>query len=136
MMGAPAPMGGMAGAPGQLPAARKLSGRGEGTRILLFDPQSGQVVYVKVEVKLTFDTDYATILPILPQLPSLPGVGRAPYAGAPYGSAPTAPRAPFAPQQQPVFRNVPARLLYTYTLENILEASGRLDMLLSGLAGR
>jgi hypothetical protein len=44
--------------------------------------------------------------------------------------------APFAPQQQPVFRNVPARLLYTYTLENILEASGRLDMLLSGLAGR
>ncbi|MFA0771490.1 MAG: hypothetical protein REDVDVYQ_002012 [Candidatus Fervidibacter sp.] len=198
-VGPAAPMGGMTGAPGQLPAARKLSGRGEGTRILLFDPQSGQVVYVKVEVKLTFDTDYATILPILPQLPSLPGVrveagtagapgmpgtpgmpgmpeapmmgapsmsgapsapmpgrpmpggpasmgglsgeeagfaGGAPYAGAPYGGAPTAPRAPFAPQQQPVFRNVPARLLYTYTLENILDASGRLDMLLSGLAGR
>lgn len=181
-VGPAAPMGGMAGAPGQLPAARKLSGRGEGRRTLLFDPQSGQVVYVKVEVKLTFDTDYATILPILPQLPSLPGVrveagtagapgmpgmpgapsapmpGRpmlggpasmgglsgeeagfplgAPYAGMPYGGAPAAPGAPFAPQQQPVFRNVPARLLYTYTLENILEASGRLDMLLSGLAGR
>jgi len=62
--------------------------------------------------------------------------GGAPYAGAPYGGAPTAPGAPFASRQQPVFRNVSARLLYTYTLENILDASGRLDVLLSGSAGR
>jgi len=186
------PMGGMAGAFGQ-PTARKLSGSGEGTRTLLFDLQEGRVVYAKVEVKLTFNTDYATLLPLLPPLTSLPGVkieaavtggapttgapsgapmpgapgvagmpsaplpGRpmlggpsamggisgeeagfptgAPYAGMPYGGAPTGPGAPFAPQQQ-VFRNAPARLVYTYTLENTLDASGRLDRLLSGLTGR
>ncbi|MFA0750169.1 MAG: hypothetical protein SLRJCFUN_000572, partial [Candidatus Fervidibacter sp.] len=171
----------------------RLIGSGEGTRTLLFDLQEGRVVYAKVEVKLTFNTNYETLLPLLPQLTSLPGVkieaaptggvptagapsgapmpgapgvagmpsaplpGRpmlggpsamggisgeeagfpagAPYAGMPYGSAPTGPGAPFA-TQQPVFRNVPARLVYTYTLENTLDASGRLDRLLSGLVGR
>lgn len=153
------PGGAMPGMAGPSPTALKLNGIGEGTRVLLFDLQRGQIVYAKVEVKVTFNTDYLTVLPFLPQQQSavgMPGMGamsgRAPMAGAPgaeaapmagapyggpmpgmpYGGAPTAPSAPLASQTQPTFRNVPARVLYTYTLENTLEGSGRLDFLLSG----
>ncbi len=120
------PGGAMPGTAGPSPTGLKLSGIGEGTRILLFDLQRGQVVYAKVEVKVTFNTDYLTVLPFLPQQQSTVGMpsmgaasGRMPtvgaseaeaasMAGAPYGGPPLgmpyggapyggAPTAPSAP---------------------------------------
>ncbi len=226
-----APTMGMPSGPGAQPfqAARRLSGEAEGTRTLLFDIESGQVVYVKVTMKATFDTDYATVLPLLPQVqqpavtgapgmpgapmmpggPAMPGgpmpgapmmggmVGRpgmagapmmpgaggfsgeeagapagmpyggVPYGGAPYGGmpyGPTGPGMPSAPMGpgvagmpgapmgpgvagmpgapgapgmgmplQPTFRNHPAKLHYSLTLENVLLHLGRLDRQLKAL---
>ncbi|GBC99392.1 hypothetical protein HRbin17_01916 [bacterium HR17] len=176
----PMPFGGTTG---QMPTARKLTGIGEGTRTLLFDLQNGRVVYAKVEVKVTFTTDYLSVLPLLqqtqqpsasmtgtpygqpaspmpgafgpgmapmpgalgqpPMFRGMPGVGMesAPGAESPMPGAPSPPPygTPFsgAPSAvTPPFRNVAAKVLYTYTVENTLEASGRLDMALKYLGSR
>ncbi|MCS3919536.1 hypothetical protein Q2T83_13085 [Fervidibacter sacchari] len=252
MPGAPgigAPPTGMPGAPagpsGQIPQPQpKLTGKADGTRTLLFDIENGQVVYVKVTVKATFDTDLVTVLPFVqdqqqlagapgmtgaPGAPTTPGgmmggmpgfmggmpggmfgggmlggfgmpggeapfgglggfggapfggapfgglggFGGAPFGGAPFGGlggfggspytggTPTAPN-PFGrfgmgtfgptggsgmagipswggmtgmPQQPTTFRNHPAKLLYSLTLENTLTHSGRLDQQLKALTG-
>ncbi|MEJ7614215.1 MAG: hypothetical protein SQA66_11335, partial [Candidatus Fervidibacter sacchari] len=91
MPGAPgigAPPTGMPGAPagpsGQIPQPQpKLTGKADGTRTLLFDIENGQVVYVKVTVKATFDTDLVTVLPFVQdqqQLAGAPGMTGAPGA--------------------------------------------------------
>ncbi len=238
----------------------KLKGTAEGTRTLLFDIENGQVVYVKVTMKVNFDTDFATVMPFVqvqqqfagapsatPGMPSgqmgsgfggsggesgagiggapffgtpwgggfytgapfggTPfgggplgvgpfgggpfggnpfGVGGTPFGGAPFGGTPFggptyggiggttfgfgtptspnpfgrfgmgafgpagpsapggfglpspgvgAPGVPGAPQQQVTFRNYPAKLAYSLTLENILTHSGRLDQQLKTLLG-
>jgi hypothetical protein len=263
--GAP-PTGGMPGAPagpgGQIPQPQlKLTSIAEGTRILLFDIENGQVVYVKVTMKATFDTDLVTVFPFIqaqqqlagapgmagaPSAPTTPsgmfgggmlggfgmpggeigglggfggapfggaplggfggfggfggapfggfgGFGGAPFGGAPFGGiggfggaplggaplggfggfggspyfggAPTGPNPfgrfgmgtfgpiagmpgglggtgapswggmPGMPQQPTTFRNHPAKLLYSLTLENTLTHSGRLDQQLKALTG-
>jgi hypothetical protein len=252
--GAP-PTGGMPGAPtgpsGQIPQPQtKLTGKADGTRILLFDIENGQVVYVKVTMKATFDTDLVTVFPFIqaqqqvagapgvmgaPGAPTAPGgimggvpggmfgggmlggfgmpggeggfyggapfggapyggmpfggYGGAPYGGAPYGGfggfggapyggapfgglggvggaaygggatttpsifgrfgigtfgptgglgtpgAPSWGGMPGMPQQPTTFRNHPAKLLYSLTLENTLIHSGRLDQQLKALTG-
>lgn len=203
MPGAPS---GMPSGPTGLPSGRKLSGKAEGTRTLLFDVEGGRVVYVKLTLKATFDTDYATVLPLIPQqttvagttgapgAPMMPGgpmaptapgfmrpggpMGGAPtgapmmagapamagapmmpgamgpgglfggeemgaMAGTPYGAygptppmmpgMPSAPGVPGAPVAQPTFKNYPAKLLYSLTLENTLVHAGRLDQQLKAL---
>jgi len=79
MIGAPP-----AGLGGQAFPIQRLKGTADGTRILLFDIENGQVVYVKVTLKATFDTDLATVSQ-LAQLFSAPPISAAPGGGALYG---------------------------------------------------
>ncbi len=87
MPGAP----GMGGMPGNAPVGPggqpmqvqpKLTGDAEGSRTLLFDIENGQVVYVKVTMKATFDTDLLTVFPFVQaqftQAQQLAGVPGAP----------------------------------------------------------
>jgi hypothetical protein len=79
MVGAPP-----AGPGGQAFPIQRLKGTADGTRILLFDIENGQVVYVKVTLKATFDADLATVSQ-LAQLFSAPSISAAPGGSAPYG---------------------------------------------------
>ena len=96
MPGAPG-IGGMPGSPagpaGQIPQT-KLTGKAEGSRTLLFDIENGRVVYVKVTLKATFDTDLLTVFPFVQsqlvppqQLAGMPGAPGSPTmpGGAGFG---------------------------------------------------
>ncbi|MGQ9519024.1 MAG: hypothetical protein ACUVTP_02880 [Candidatus Fervidibacter sp.] len=101
----PSVPGGMPGAPvgpsGQIQQPQtKLTGKADGTWTLLFDIENGQVVYVKVTVKATFDTDLLSISPFvqatqqvagapgavgMPGAPTMPGGEGGFYGGMPFG---------------------------------------------------
>ncbi len=101
MGGGTAPPAGLTGGVGATPAPalQPLKGNIEGKRILLFDIESGHVVFSRLEVTGVFNTDYLTIIGLAPaaapaagpaaapqapgQAPGVPAVGPGPMVGPP-----------------------------------------------------
>ncbi len=95
--GSPMSSGAPPTSPGQFTQPQPmLKGTAEGTRTLLFEIEGGQVVYAKVTMKATFNTDFLTVMPFIQLQQQLAGApGGAPGGTSPTSGLPGSPTTPF-----------------------------------------